>query len=314
MSTWQLGVKHSITKRCTRGPCREVRLVAVANPRRVRAPSVPLSVQVERGLGGRSTKGWAITRSWLKRNAGVRANRSVDRLVPRTVTPATTGSRAARATLAAPVPAPFPRPAPAAGPGAVLPCRPRCCGARCRADDRSASRCCSRRTAAPRSDRRSSTRQAPVTAARPRAVPVAPASEVPYQKRTTGTRTQLKAAQRTRSLTVSVAGAGAGRGAACAPGCTAGCDPDGGAAGRDPDGGTAEEEDGADGRGAVSGPGTFCSLVLLLFSMLSMAVAAQGSTPGRPAGHCPGARLRRPAGWHTTRAPARTVRKAPVPG
>jgi hypothetical protein len=81
MSTWQLGVKHSITKRCTRGPRREVRLVAVANPRRVCAPPVALSVQVERGLGGRSSKGCAITRSWLKRSGGVRANRSVDRLV-----------------------------------------------------------------------------------------------------------------------------------------------------------------------------------------------------------------------------------------
>jgi hypothetical protein len=88
MSTWQLGVKHSITKRCTRGPCREVRLVSVANPHRVRAPSRGLSVQVERGLGGRSSKGCAGGRSWLKRSGGVRVNRSVNRLLSFAVTAA----------------------------------------------------------------------------------------------------------------------------------------------------------------------------------------------------------------------------------
>lgn len=46
-----------------------------------------------------------------------------------------------------------------------------------------------------------------MTAARPSAVPVAPAREVPYQRRTTGTRTQLKAAQRTTSVAVSWGGA-----------------------------------------------------------------------------------------------------------
>lgn len=79
LSTWQLGVKHSITKRCTRGPCREVRLVPVAGPRRVRAAPGPLSVQVERGVEGCSAKGCAGNRSWLKRYGGVRGNRSVDR-------------------------------------------------------------------------------------------------------------------------------------------------------------------------------------------------------------------------------------------
>ncbi|GAA1042492.1 hypothetical protein GCM10009566_44700 [Streptomyces murinus] len=44
-----------------------------------------------------------------------------------------------------------------------------------------------------------------MTAARPSAVPVAPASEVPYQSRTTGTRTQVKAAQRISSPVLSCA-------------------------------------------------------------------------------------------------------------
>ncbi len=39
-------------------------------------------------------------------------------------------------------------------------------------------------------------------------MPVAPASEVPYPTRTTGTRTQLNAAQRTMSVTVSCAAGG----------------------------------------------------------------------------------------------------------
>ncbi len=56
LSTWQLGVKHSITKRCTREPHREVRLGSVAGPRRVCGPRVPLSVQVERGVGPHSCK------------------------------------------------------------------------------------------------------------------------------------------------------------------------------------------------------------------------------------------------------------------
>ncbi|GAA2194674.1 hypothetical protein GCM10009787_21690 [Streptomyces bangladeshensis] len=47
-----------------------------------------------------------------------------------------------------------------------------------------------------------------MTAARPSAVPVAPASEVPNQTSTTGTSTQLKAAQPMTSLTVSAAGRG----------------------------------------------------------------------------------------------------------
>lgn len=55
-------------------------------------------------------------------------------------------------------------------------------------------------------------------------------SEVPYQTRTTGTSTQLKAAQRTTSLAVS----GTGGAEVCARGT---------------------------GRDAVSGPGTVCSLV-----------------------------------------------------
>jgi hypothetical protein len=79
LSTWQLGVKHSITKRCTLVPCREVRLAPVAGPRRVRATPGPLSAQVERGVEGCSAKGCAGGRSWLKRYGGVRGNRSADR-------------------------------------------------------------------------------------------------------------------------------------------------------------------------------------------------------------------------------------------
>lgn len=197
LSTWQLGVKHSITKRCTRGPCREVRLVPVAGPRRVRAAPWPLSVQVERGVEGCSTKGCAGNRSWLKRYGGVRGNRSVDR-------------RTRTGVPSAPV-----RPGRGASPSAAL-------GVRSSAIERAGAlgvavarlvlargavaRVAVVRAAraAPRSDWRRRTRQAPVTAARPRAVPVAPAREVPYQTRTTGTRTQLKAAQRTTSVAVSI--------------------------------------------------------------------------------------------------------------
>ncbi|GGU88731.1 hypothetical protein GCM10010211_64030 [Streptomyces albospinus] len=52
-----------------------------------------------------------------------------------------------------------------------------------------------------RSDRRSSARQTQVIAARPPAVPAAPAQEAPLTIRTTGTRAQLNAPQRATSLT-----------------------------------------------------------------------------------------------------------------
>lgn len=81
LSTWQLGVKHSITKRCTRGPCREVRLVPVAGPHRVRAPPQTLSVQVERAVGGSVRGVCAWPGSWPKTCGRVRGNRSVDRRI-----------------------------------------------------------------------------------------------------------------------------------------------------------------------------------------------------------------------------------------
>lgn len=94
LSTWQLGVKHSITKRCTRGPYREVRLPRVAGPSRVRAPYWTLSVQVERGLGAWSAKGCAVSRSWLKSNGLVRGNRSVNRRISTGMPTAPVRSRA----------------------------------------------------------------------------------------------------------------------------------------------------------------------------------------------------------------------------
>lgn len=169
LSTWQLGVKHSITKRGTQGRCREVRLNSVAGPRRVQAPSTVLSCLVARGLEAGDGKKCAAGRSWLKMYAVVRGNQSALR---RTSSRAATALARPRHRPAAPAPM-------AAGPY------------------RSGR-------AAHRSDRRRSARQAPVTAARPSAAPSAPASEIPYPTRTTGTRTQLNAAQRTASLTVSV--------------------------------------------------------------------------------------------------------------
>lgn len=76
MSTWQLGVKHSITKRVIPAPRREVRLCAVANPRRVPEPAQALSVQVERWLRGWSRRETALFGSWLKRVGCVRGNQS----------------------------------------------------------------------------------------------------------------------------------------------------------------------------------------------------------------------------------------------
>ena len=66
MSTRQLGAKHSITKRSTRGLCMEVRLTRMARPRRVRAPRLVLSSLVARGLAGHFAKGRPVVRSWLK--------------------------------------------------------------------------------------------------------------------------------------------------------------------------------------------------------------------------------------------------------
>lgn len=81
LSTWQLGVKHSITKRCTRGPCREVRLVPVAGPHRVRASRQTLSVQVERAVEGSPGGVRTWPGSWPKTCGRVRGNRSVDRRI-----------------------------------------------------------------------------------------------------------------------------------------------------------------------------------------------------------------------------------------
>lgn len=290
MSTWQLGVKHSITKRCTRGPCREVRLVAVANPRRVCAPSVPLSVQVERGLGGRSSKGCATSRSWLKRSASVRANRSVDRLVPRTVPAATVNSRAARAAWIGPRPCSRSTPAPGvprAGPpvpSALL---------RCPLPHARAGR-------------------APPLLGQERRAPLGPAQQDqtgPGHGRETEGRSgragergavpeedhrdqdtaegrpadHLAHRVRRRRRRGARSGARSGRGRRGGGGRCRG----GGGAG------------GGAGSGHVLLPGTH---VLLpgapVFSMLSMAVAATGSTRVRPAGHCPaggGSVRKRPA-------------------
>jgi hypothetical protein len=98
LSTWQLGVKHSITKRCTRGPCREVRLVAVANPHRVRRACEPLFVQVERGSGGGGGKECTVSGSWLKSVVRVRGNRSADRCVSTRASSASVSTRAASVT------------------------------------------------------------------------------------------------------------------------------------------------------------------------------------------------------------------------
>lgn len=66
MSTWQLGAKHSITKRSTRRAPREVRLALMAHPRRAQGPRIVLSSLVARGLAGHFTKGEPVARSWLK--------------------------------------------------------------------------------------------------------------------------------------------------------------------------------------------------------------------------------------------------------
>lgn len=82
MSTWQLGVKHSITKRRTHGRCWEVRLGSVAGPHRVLAPFSGLSALVGPGLGTRSAKECVLAGSWLKRYGSVCANQSVARRRP----------------------------------------------------------------------------------------------------------------------------------------------------------------------------------------------------------------------------------------
>ncbi len=66
MSTWQLGAKHSITKRSTRGARREVRVSCMARPRRVSEPRMVLSSQVARGLAGHFARGRPQAGSWLK--------------------------------------------------------------------------------------------------------------------------------------------------------------------------------------------------------------------------------------------------------
>lgn len=200
LSTWQLGVKHSITKRCTRGPCREVRLVPVAGPHRVRAPPQTLSVQVEPAVGGSVRGVCAWPGSWPKTCGRVRGNRSVDRrisAVPATAPVRPLGRSGVSRPAGARVGGLAPRragPGPERSAGSSDACAGR--GRWARSASRAACAAC-------RSERRSRARQAAVTAASPRAAPVAPASEVPYQTRTRGTRTQLKAAQRTRSPTVS---------------------------------------------------------------------------------------------------------------
>lgn len=90
------------------------------------------------------------------------------------------------------------------------PCRPPRCvlGATRARRPRAGADPAARALAASRSDLRSSARQAAVTAARPRAAAAAPPTDVPYTTRTTGTSTQLNAAQRTTSLAESADGPG----------------------------------------------------------------------------------------------------------
>ncbi len=66
MSTWQLGVKHSITKRFTRQLRWEVRMPCLPRHRRVQPPSPLLSAQVAGVLERVSRNRWVEGSSWPK--------------------------------------------------------------------------------------------------------------------------------------------------------------------------------------------------------------------------------------------------------
>lgn len=80
-STWQLGVKHSITKRCTQGRCWEVRLWPMAGPRRVQTPPAGLSALVDRGLMGVRAKRCMPQALWLKSAGSVQPIRVSPRCI-----------------------------------------------------------------------------------------------------------------------------------------------------------------------------------------------------------------------------------------
>lgn len=101
MSTWQLGAKHSITKRSTRGPHREVRLPRMAHPRRVHEPRMVLSSLVARGLAGHFATGGPLTRSWLKIYGCECVNPSVAGRTPRSMATAPSRPRTRPRTPAA---------------------------------------------------------------------------------------------------------------------------------------------------------------------------------------------------------------------
>lgn len=79
MSTRQLGAKHSITKRSTRGPLREVRLTIMARPCWFKAYRAVYSCLLARGLVGRNARKQGSVRSWLKTSGCVRVFQSCDR-------------------------------------------------------------------------------------------------------------------------------------------------------------------------------------------------------------------------------------------
>ncbi|MDQ0943329.1 hypothetical protein QFZ67_005034 [Streptomyces sp. V1I1] len=128
-----------------------------------------------------------------------------------------------------------------------------------------------------RSDWRNSTRQAAVTAARPRAAAAAPPTDVPYTTSTTGTTTQLKAAQRTTSLAESDEGRGAA--STRCPCCGAG---EGSGAGADGRAGTKAPWRRRGDRGATRS-GAFRSL-----ARTSTAGSVAGSVAGSIAGSTAG--------------------------
>jgi hypothetical protein len=163
-----------------------------------------------------------------------------------------------------------------------------------------------------RSDRRNSTRQAAVTAARPKAAAAAPPTDVPYTTSTTGTTTQLKAAQRTTSLAESDEGRGAA--STRCPCCGAG---EGSGAGADGRAGTKAPWRRRGDRGATRS-GAFRSL-----ARTSTAGSAAGSTAGSAAGSAAGGGRptdgrrppsRRPARWTTGADCCRRQAALPIRG
>ena len=70
MSTRQLGVKHSITKRFTQRLCWEVRMPSLPRHRRVHTRASLLSSLVTGGLGEGGDKGWDSASSWPKSSGG----------------------------------------------------------------------------------------------------------------------------------------------------------------------------------------------------------------------------------------------------